>query len=266
MSGDGRGDGSADVRGSRRPPRVRNGSSLDLQERIKELILERKLPAGHALPTEFELMDELNVSRNPLREALKALQAVGVVDVRRGFGMYVGRMSLGGLVDELTFHGRLSLQTGRESLLQLVEMREILERGLIEYVLERQVDSDFTDLESVLARMETEAVQGTHSDETDRAFHELLYARLGNPLVSRVLGAFWDALHELQSELPPIAEEPLAMVHRHRDVYEAVRNGNEKAAVAAMAEHFDGIRKRLAMSSPRAPGKPSTRRARTSPA
>ncbi|MDA8035642.1 MAG: FCD domain-containing protein [Actinomycetota bacterium] len=245
---------------------MRSNSSLDLQERIKALILERRLAAGEPLPTEFELMNELNVSRNPLREALKALQAVGVVEVRRGFGMYVGQLSLGGLVDELTFHGRLSLQTGRESLLQLVELREILERGLIEYLLENRSETDLTELESVLARMEEEAVHGTHSDETDRAFHELLYGRLGNPLVNRVLGAFWDALHELQSDLPPIAEDPFAMVHRHRQIYEAVRRRSQKAAVAAMVEHFAGIRERLAVPDTRAPLGPRPRRGRPTPA
>ena len=238
----------ADPRLVRRPPRVRAGSSLDLQERIKELILDGKLPAGHPLPTEFELMAQLNVSRNNLREALKALQAVGIVEVRRGFGMYVGKMSLGGLLNELTFHGRLSLQTSRESLLQLVEMREILERGLIEYWLEKRDGMDLAGLEAVLAQMSEEAVEGTHSDETDRAFHEFIYAGLGNPLVSQVLGAFWDALHELQNELPPIEEDPDEMVRRHRQIYEAALRGDRKGAVVAMALHFDGIRARLGTS------------------
>ncbi len=243
---------------------MRSGSSLDLQERVKELILESRLPAGHPLPTEFELMERLNVSRNPLREALKALQAVGIVEVRRGFGMYVGKMSLGGLVDELTFHGRLSLQTSRESLLHLVEMREILERGLIEYLLELRGALDLTELAAVLAQMEEEAVSGAHSDETDRAFHEFLYARLGNPLVSQVLGAFWDAFHELQNQLPPIDEEPLEMVRRHRHIYEAVRRRDHKGAVAAMAEHFEGIRARLA-TSPANALTGTSRRSRESP-
>ncbi|MHB1598095.1 MAG: FadR/GntR family transcriptional regulator [Acidimicrobiales bacterium] len=233
------------VRSPKRPPRVRSTPTEALQDRIKQLILESKLPAGHPMPTEFELMEQLNVSRNPLREALKALQAVGIVEVKRGFGMYVGHMSLGGLVEELTFHGRLALQTGREDLMHLVEMREILERGLVEYVLERKTASHLSDLEATIEKMEAEAAAGVVSSETDRNFHELLYARLANPVVSQLLGAFWDAFHELQHDLPPKDAAPSIDVRYHRDIYEAVKAGDRVGAVTAMAAHFEGIRARL---------------------
>src|SRR5579875_2681504 len=67
-----------------RPPRVQPTRAKVLHERLKELILESNLSAGDPMPTEFELMESLNVSRNSLREALKALQAVGIVEVRHG--------------------------------------------------------------------------------------------------------------------------------------------------------------------------------------
>ncbi len=234
-----------EVRFPKRPPRVRSTPTHALQQRIKQYILENKLGAGEPMPTEFELMEHLNVSRNPLREALKGLQAIGVVEVRRGYGMYVGTMSLGGLVEELTFHGRLSLQAGRHNLMQLVEMREILERGLIEYVLARHSDTDLSDLEKVIVQMEQDAAAGTFSGQTDRAFHEVLYRRLGNPLVSQLLGALWDVFHELRPDLPPVDEEPASQVRSHRDIYEAVQRRDRIAAVMAMTAHFEGIRARL---------------------
>ena len=68
-----------------------------------QLILDRRLRAGAPLPTEAELMEDLGVSRNSVREALKALQALDIVEIRHGYGTYVGQASLTPLIDGLTF-------------------------------------------------------------------------------------------------------------------------------------------------------------------
>src|SRR5262245_55828127 len=104
--------------------RRRPSRAVEIQEAVKGIILERRLAAGDPLPTESELIEALGVGRNAVREALKALQAVGIVDIRHGFGMFVGRMSLAGLVDELAFHSRISLADGRSHLGHLIEIRE----------------------------------------------------------------------------------------------------------------------------------------------
>lgn len=66
----------------------------DIERRIKELILERRLGPGDPLPTEAELMELFEAGRVSVREALKALQAMNVVEIRRGFGTFVGSLSL----------------------------------------------------------------------------------------------------------------------------------------------------------------------------
>ncbi|GAA3839035.1 FadR/GntR family transcriptional regulator [Streptomyces chiangmaiensis] len=73
----------------------------DLQERIKKLSIERRLPSGAVLPTEPELMTLLGAGRNSVREALKALQAMGIVEIRHGFGTHVGPRSLALMVEGL---------------------------------------------------------------------------------------------------------------------------------------------------------------------
>lgn len=66
----------------------------DIERRIKELILDRALGPGDPLPTEAELMELFAAGRVSVREALKALQAMNVVEIRRGFGTFVGSLSL----------------------------------------------------------------------------------------------------------------------------------------------------------------------------
>src|SRR5687768_10636000 len=170
--------------------------SAEVQEAVKNIILQRGLASGDPLPTETELMDTLGIGRNSVREALKSLQAVGIVDIRHGFGMFVGRMSFNGLVDELAFHGRMDL---RSHLGDLIEIREVLECGLVERLIEGGCRDDGA--REVIERMEAESRVGPVSPETDKLFHDVLYRPLGNPLVGRLLGAFWDVYHQLRDTL-----------------------------------------------------------------
>jgi DNA-binding FadR family transcriptional regulator len=220
--------------------RRRLSRSAEVQQAVKDLIHEKRLAAGDPLPTESELMDELGIGRNSVREALKALQAVGIVDIRHGFGMFVGRMSLTGLVDEVAFHSRRSVE---DHLGYLIEIREVLESGLVRRLIDQRLDTGA--VAAVIERMEAEAAVGGVSPETDRLFHDVLYRPLGNPLVERLLGAFWDLDHLLRDDLGGPDEPPADVARRHRDIFTAVTAGDRDAAVTAMRAHFEDVRTRL---------------------
>jgi DNA-binding FadR family transcriptional regulator len=228
--------------------------AVEVQEAVKDIILRRGLAAGDPLPTESELMEELGIGRNSVREALKALQAIGIVDIRHGFGMFVGRMSLTGLVDELAFHSRMALPDERNHLRHLIEIREVLEDGLTQRLIDLHSDTGLAEAlapaRDILERMEAEALVGAISPETDRLFHDLLYQPLKNPLVGQLLGAFWQVYHQLRDDLGTPDEAPADVARKHRDIYTAVITGNRPAAATAMRAHFDGVRARLARLGP----------------
>jgi DNA-binding GntR family transcriptional regulator len=139
--------------------------------------------------------------------------------------------------------------------MHLVQIRQALERGLIEQVIALRSDDDLARLHEVIAQMEVEVATGAVSPDTDRLFHETLYAPLDNPLVSQLLSAFWDVHHVLQHELAPI-NEPAAhdTVEQHQAIYQAVADTDVDAAAAAMTAHFAGIRSRLNPDRERSPG------------
>jgi DNA-binding FadR family transcriptional regulator len=236
-----------------RPPRRRLSRSVEVQQAVKEIIHARRLAAGDPLPTESELMDELGIGRNSIREALKALQAVGIVDIRHGFGMFVGRMSLTGLVDELAFHSRITLQDSGNHLGYLIEIREVLESGLVQRLIDRHAGTDLSAVAEVMAQMEAEAARGDVSPETDRLFHDMLYRPLDNPLVGQLLGAFWEVYHQLRDDLGAPDETSADVARKHREIYTAVTAGDRIAAATAMHAHFDGVRGRLARLRTQAP-------------
>ncbi len=225
---------------------ARRMMSDEVQERIKQLILRRRLAPGDPLPTESELMQQFGVSRNSVREALKALQAVNVVDIRHGFGTYVGSLSLDSFVEGVVFRAAVRHRRGEASLYELLEVREALEGGLIGSVAGKVPDADLEALRELVRRMEQEAAEeGRVTAATDRAFHLALYRSLGNHLLSEVLDAFWAALHRVREELKEGHLDPHVTCARHQDILAALAAGDGPRAAAAMHRHFAGIRQVL---------------------
>lgn len=130
--------------------------SSQIQREVMQLILDRRLQAGAPLPTETELMNGLGVSRNSVREALKALQALDIVDIRHGYGTYVGQASLTPFVDGLTFRTLARQDDTNETgaLAEILQVREVLEEGLIHRVAAVLTETELDRLEAVVAEME----------------------------------------------------------------------------------------------------------------
>ncbi|MBH5335091.1 FadR family transcriptional regulator [Streptomyces pactum] len=228
----------------------------DIQERIKKLIIDQRLPSGAPLPTETELMELLGVSRNSVREALKALQAMGIVEIRHGFGTYVGPMSMAPMIEGLIFRTVAGHYRGEDSLLQLLELREAVETGLVGRLAGRIPEADLLELEAIVARMEDEAAAGAIGADTDRAFHAALHRHLDNLLLSEVLAAFWDAFHRVRTDLVDVHQDPRVTCAQHREILAAVRSGDAGRAEAAVRDHFGNIRARLRQAPPSEPAPP----------
>lgn len=225
---------------------ARSTMAEDVQAQIKQLILRRRLTTGDPLPTEAELVALLDVSRNSVREALKALQAMRIVEIRHGFGTYVGRLTLEPFVEGVAFRAAVRHHQGEPSLYELMEVREALEAGLIATVARGLPAEDLTALRELVRRMEREARRGRVESATDRAFHLALYRSLGNHLLSEVLDAFWAALRRVREDLADDHQDPQVTYRQHAAILAALESGEGGRAVEAMHRHFDGIRRRLA--------------------
>ncbi|MEV0114572.1 FadR/GntR family transcriptional regulator [Streptomyces sp. NPDC050844] len=231
------------------PVRERRVGS-QVQRAVMQLILDRRLRPGASLPTEAELMEALGVSRNSVREALKALQALDIVEIRHGYGTYVGQASLTPLADGLTFRTLLQLSDDTHALAEILQLREVLEEGLIRRVAYLLTDGELSELEALVGKMEQAAGQGAAFPDLDREFHETLYRSLGNELVPQLLTAFWNVFHRVAgvrgwSNDPA----PELTVSRHRDIVTALRARDVPRAQRAMADHFRGIEARAGQES-----------------
>ncbi|MDN6178882.1 MAG: FCD domain-containing protein, partial [Micrococcaceae bacterium] len=231
---------------------------LGAQERLRalttdlmDLIIDRGLRAGDALPTEAVLTAELGVGRNTLREAIKVLQALGVVEIRHGFGTFVAANNLVALADSLTFRGRMSLRHKGHEAHELVEVRQALESGLIGSAIDSLDDAHLDELEALVARMEVLAADGRTFVEVDQEFHRLLFSRLENELLTNLLGVFWQVYRTIHEAIDGLGGNTSGTTlpetaQIHRDILGAVQSKDKDAAARLMHRHFDGIREQLA--------------------
>jgi DNA-binding FadR family transcriptional regulator len=212
---------------------------FDVQQEIKNLILRDGLGHGSSLPAETELMATLGVGRCSIREALKGLEARGMVTVEHGRGTFVGRPTLDPLVDTLIFHRRIASQSRElDTTADLVDIREILETRLVQRVSLIADDELISVLERTVGEMESSAKSGRPFQTHDRAFHEQLYAPLGNHLVIQLVAAFWDVLDAVRPRLRDVTSDLVADAAIHRRILERVRDRDSEGAALAMQAHF----------------------------
>lgn len=217
-----------------------------IQEYIKDYIISHHLKRGDPLPSEGEIANQLTASRNAIREAIKTLQALGIVETRHGQGTFVGDFSLNALVAGLTFRIRLAANQDLSTVRELLEIRQMLECGLIARLTDLVTESHLAELRALVNRMEELAARGEIFLEEDRAFHEVLYRPLDNNLVIQLLQAFWEIYHIVEPELSLAEGQPDGTVMGHRRIIAALEARDKNAAIAAMSAHFDGVKNRIA--------------------
>ncbi|MFE5409471.1 FadR/GntR family transcriptional regulator [Microbacterium sp. NPDC056569] len=234
---------SIDQRGSR----MRRATTAD---QIKQLILTRNLRPGDPLPTEAELCETLDVSRSSVREAIRTLSTLDIVDVRHGHGTYVGGMSLDPMVQALVFRGVLAPDGSIEALREVVEVRLALDLAMADRVVTATAGQDLAEQQEMVDEMERRAARNDTFLEADRAFHTSLFALTGNRLAEQLVGAFWDVhtavLPQLGLALPADIE---LTVRAHGDMLDAARRGDVEAYRRAVVEHYLPLQRALAQAA-----------------
>lgn len=220
----------------------------EVADGIKRYILENRLHPGDPLPTETELCEALGASRSSVREAVKILHALDIVEVRHGHGTYVGHLSLSALVESLTFRGLLSPDDDVQVLADLVDVRELFERGMAERIVASLNGEQLDALERLVTRMSDAGVGGDGQGliEADRAFHALLVAPLGNDLMGQLSMAFWDVYAIVAPQIDGFTHtEQAETVAAHHSIVTAARADDAAAFVRAIGEHYAPVRRRI---------------------
>lgn len=215
-----------------RPPSLNES----VQVAIRDYILTNQLKPGDTLPPETELGKQLGVSRNSIREAVKALQLVGLVEARRGSGLFVGSFSLEPLLSNLPF----GLMNGLTELRELLEIRLLLEMGIVDRIIANRTEAQMEEMGQIIENMRVLAEQGQPFPKEDRKFHQCLLANCENSTLIKLSDVFW-LTYDRACQVSPIEDyDPMLTYRNHLATFEAITNGDAEKTREAMIQDYMG--------------------------
>lgn len=154
---------------------------------LTEAMLSRALRPGDKIPTETELAEELGVGRNSVREAIKILVYLGVLEIRRAEGTFVCEGFSESMIDPMIYGIILDKADSYEN---LMELRELIEVGVMQLAMKKMDKNQLAMLEEKLVRMKAEIEKGADNVENvfqaDGEFHDMISEMGKNPLVDKI--------------------------------------------------------------------------------
>ena len=223
----------------------------EIVRQVKQLIAEGKLKSGDQLPPERDLAEKFMVSRTSVREALRALQSRGLLEIRAGEGTFVRDISVETLIEPLA----LVILPHREAVGELFEARRLLEPAIAALAARRATPEDIAEMARILEEQSKEIAQGRTGLSQDAAFHGAMAASAHNRAISRIDGALMDLLTQSREESLHTPGRPTRSHEDHQRILEAIRRRDEVGAHRAVLDHLTAV-ERLVMGTQgsRAPG------------
>jgi GntR family transcriptional repressor for pyruvate dehydrogenase complex len=207
-------------------------------DRLQAMVLSGDLKPGQRLPREADLAKTLGLSRNSLREAVRALSLVRILDVRQGDGTYVSDLSMESLVTALTFVVEFHQDS---SVLELLEMRRILEPAASELAVARISEPALQELEEILRRVTSDS-SVEELVAVDIEFHRAIGVASGNAMLASLIESLsgptqrarlWRGLTEKDALERTLAE--------HEAIFDAIAARDAEMARALATVHVAGV-------------------------
>jgi len=215
-------------------PLRRAGLTEMLVARILGLVTAGNLEAGDQLPSERKLAETFNVSRPTLREAIRALAVLGVLEVRHGGGIFVSKLGAAELLQPLTFF--LTLRSTEVE--KLYDARQLIEGDIAARAARAAGPDDVAGLEALIDEQEAVTTSPEAYRDVDTAFHQRLAALADNEFLARAaqsLNVLGLEFRKIASETPSVIRQSIA---DHRAIVAALARHDGEAARAAMAAHM----------------------------
>ncbi len=206
--------------------------------KIKDMIISGELSAGDRLPPEKELSEKLGLSRSSLREAVKALEIIRVLDVRRGDGTYVTSLEPKLLTEAMTFIVDLHQD---ESILELFEVRRMLEPAAAATAARLITPQQIAALRATMDNID-ELTSVESLVEHDLVFHGLITAAANNSYLTSVLDSLssstvrariWRGLTQERAVDRTLSE--------HAAIIDALERGDTELARSLVTVHISGV-------------------------
>lgn len=211
-------------------------------QQIRDLIFSGQLKPGDQLPPERDLVEQLGVSRSSVREALRTLQGMGLLEVKPGSGAFVSADLGESKVISLWMTWLLEHE---HAVLDLLEAREALETRAAILAAERITDEELEHLDRLVVEMElcAERREIQKLVACDREFHDQICRASRNQFITTLNASLYAALDEVRTSvftlLPTMRS---ALIAEHQAIYQALRSRNAHRVWQTVSYHFDSFR------------------------
>ncbi len=233
---------SGDVRTERDfGPIARESVVSEVARRLLDYLTSGAIQPGGRLPSERQLATSLHVGRSTIREALAALDLLGIVKIRPGSGSYLVDNHSDLLPQTITW----GLLLGQARTLEMVEARHFLEAVCARLAAERATPEDVDRLAGHLAAMRANARDIARFVDADVAFHLETASIARNSVLSEMLASIRSLLRVWVERAVRTEGSTLSTLDEHTRVFEAIRAGDPDAAERAMHAHMDSASSRL---------------------
>lgn len=209
---------------------------------LTEAMINRELRPGDKIPTEIELAEELGVGRNSVREAIKILVYLGVLEIRRAEGTFVCEGFSESMIDPMIYGIILDKEDSYED---LMELREMVEVGVMQLAMQKVEKEDLRLLEEKLACMKSEIDKGPENIEkvfkADNDFHDIITAMGKNAIVTKINQVVRMLTYALryQTVLTMLQEgRGQELYNAHMNIYEILAEGRNCNLNQAVRETY----------------------------
>jgi len=214
---------------------------MEIVEQIQNLIKEGKLKPGDKLPPERILAEKLGVSRPPLREAISALEILGIIESRGGKGNFIKNT-----FNSTSYAQRLKELEKEESPFELLEARKVVETEIAGLAAEKASSEDIEEIEEALNRMRNALNDTPRAMEFDRQFHVAVAKAAHNSILFQMMNFLADGLKEslwvnIKEKSWALPGHPQKYLEEHTKLLEAIKKGDKKLARRTMHTHLADV-------------------------
>jgi len=217
---------------------------VSVRESLRAYIVDNRLQAGAILPPEGEIAAQLGVSRSSVREAIRALELAGILESRRGVGIFVKAFSFEPLLENLAY----GLGDTLRHIEEVISVRRTLEVGLIDKTLTLIDTDDIQELRMTLEKMRKHAERGAAFPDEDRHFHQLLFRCQNNGVLSQLIDVFWLAFYKASDFVNLENVDPIQTWRDHVAIVDAIEARDVSAVRAHLNHHYQGISRTIALN------------------
>jgi GntR family transcriptional repressor for pyruvate dehydrogenase complex len=222
-------------------PVTRQNLTDDLAQRVKQLIHAEGRQPGDRLPAISELARRFGVGHPTLREALKKLETLGVVDIRHGSGIYVGRNHNMLLLSNPVFDGAIT----KKLLVDLIEARMAIELKSVALAAEHASDEELAAMTEALASAGQNIGNDAALNVANMSFHRRIALGSGNTVLCQVLEVLSNLFQDEQRLILDIHGSRAKDHEEHLGILDALREKNASLGVERMRAHLEGVREAL---------------------